>query len=196
MDVRRTTVTSRRTNRARMNMFIGERQKKYCARPVGIASSREVRHCPMSKAVLISIRPKWCELIANGKKTIEVRKSRPNLRPPFKCYIYCTKDRRLTFYRGKRYCYADDHAHNAFDITCNGTIIGEFVCDSIDTYDDDTIFSFRHEDYARWNDFDLDRACIHPEDFQNYSDGEWLHGWHISDLKIYDKPKELKEFNT
>ena len=33
----------------------------------------------MSKAVLISIRPKWCELIANGKKTIEVRKSRPNL---------------------------------------------------------------------------------------------------------------------
>lgn len=97
----------------------------------------------MSKAVLISIRPKWCELIANGKKTIEVRKSRPNLRPPFKCYIYCTKDRRLTFYRGKRYCYADDHAHNAFDITCNGTIIGEFVCDSIDTYDDDTIFFFR-----------------------------------------------------
>lgn len=148
----------------------------------------------MSKAVLISIRPKWCELIANGKKTIEVRKSRPKIATPFKCYIYCTKDRHLTFCRGKRYCYADDHTHNAFDITCNGTIIGEFVCDSIDTYDDDTIFSFRHEDYARWNDFDLDRACIHPEDFQNYSDGEWLYGWHIADLKIYDKPRELGEF--
>lgn len=96
----------------------------------------------MSKAVLISIRPKWCELIANGKKTVEVRKSRPKLHTPFKCYIYCTKDRHLTFCRGKRYCYADDHTHNAFDITCNGTIIGEFVCDSIDTYDDDTIFRF------------------------------------------------------
>lgn len=148
----------------------------------------------MSKAVLISIRPKWCELIANGKKTVEVRKSRPKLHTPFKCYIYCTKDRHLTFCRGKRYCYADDHTHNAFDITCNGTIIGEFVCDSIDTYDDDTIFSFRHEDYARWKDFDLDRACIHPEDFQNYADGKWLYGWHISDLKIYDKPRELREF--
>lgn len=149
----------------------------------------------MSKAVLISIRPKWCELIANGKKTIEVRKSRPKLRTPFKCYIYCTKDRRLTFYRGKRYCYADDHAHNAFDVPCIGAIIGEFVCDSIDTYDDDTIFSFRHEDYARWNDFDLDRACIHPEDFQNYSGGKWLYGWHISGLKIYDTPRKLGEFS-
>ena len=148
----------------------------------------------MSKAVLISIRPKWCELIANGKKTVEVRKSRPKLHTPFKCYIYCTKDRHLTFCRGKRYCYADDHTHNAFDITCNGTIIGEFVCDSIDTYDDDTIFSFRHEDYARWKDFDLDRACIHPEDFQNYADGKWLYGWHISDLRIYDAPRELSEF--
>lgn len=29
------------------------------------------------KAVLISIRPKWCEKIVNGKKTIEVRKTRP-----------------------------------------------------------------------------------------------------------------------
>ena len=84
----------------------------------------------MSKAVLISIRPKWCELIANGAKTVEVRKSRPKIATPFKCYIYCTKDRHLTFCRGKRYCYADDHTHNAFDITCNGTIIGEFVCDS------------------------------------------------------------------
>lgn len=45
----------------------------------------------MSKAVLISIQPKWCELIAKGKKTLEVRKTRPKLETPFKCYIYCTK---------------------------------------------------------------------------------------------------------
>lgn len=24
--------------------------------------------------------------------------------------------------------------------------------------------------------------------------GKWLYGWHISDLKIYDKPRELREF--
>ena len=44
------------------------------------------------KAVLISIQPKWCELIASGKKTIEVRKTKPKLETPFKCYIYCTQN--------------------------------------------------------------------------------------------------------
>ena len=43
------------------------------------------------KSILISIQPKWCELIASGKKTIEVRKTRPKLETPFKCYIYETK---------------------------------------------------------------------------------------------------------
>ena len=44
-----------------------------------------------NKAVLISIRPEWCDLIVRGKKTIEVRKTRPKLETPFKVYIYCTK---------------------------------------------------------------------------------------------------------
>lgn len=133
----------------------------------------------MIKAVMLSIRPKWCEKIASGEKTIEVRKTRPKLDAPFKCYIYCTQSGVALGAWGK-----------------HGKVIGEFTCDDIDEYDDDTIFSFRHEDYARWNDFDLDRACMHPEDFQNYANGKWLYGWHISDLKIYDAPKELTEFHT
>ena len=55
----------------------------------------------MSKAVLISIRPKWCEKIASGEKTIEVRKTRPKLHTPFKCYIYCTKDKHLAFMQNR-----------------------------------------------------------------------------------------------
>ena len=47
------------------------------------------------KSVLISIKPKYCELIANGKKTVEVRKTRPKIKFPFKCYIYCTKGETL-----------------------------------------------------------------------------------------------------
>ena len=49
------------------------------------------------KAVLMSIRPKWCELIANGKKTIEVRKTRPKMETPFKCYIYEAKALKIPF---------------------------------------------------------------------------------------------------
>ena len=42
----------------------------------------------MSKAVMLSIHPKWCEKIASGEKTIEVRKTRPKLETPFTAYIY------------------------------------------------------------------------------------------------------------
>lgn len=45
----------------------------------------------MSKAILMSIRPEWCDLILQGKKTVEVRKTRPKMKTPFKVYIYCTK---------------------------------------------------------------------------------------------------------
>lgn len=134
------------------------------------------------QTILISINPEWCKLIASGKKTIEVRKSRPKISPPFRCVIYCTKKNKPNF----KYSYKTWAGR--------GKVIGEFVCDRIDTYDDNAIFAFEHENYTRWNDFDLDRACIHPEDLQNYANGKWLYGWHISKLKIYDKPKELSEF--
>ncbi len=64
-----------------------------------------------NKAVLISINPEWCELIASGEKTIELRKTKPKLKPPFKCYIYMTKDKKQQYGSGK--------------------VIGEFVCDCI-----------------------------------------------------------------
>lgn len=47
----------------------------------------------MGRAVLISIQPKWCAMITQGKKILEVRKNRPKIETPFKCYIYCTKDK-------------------------------------------------------------------------------------------------------
>ena len=43
------------------------------------------------KAVLISIQPIWCEKIAARWKTLELRKTKPNIPLPFKCYIYQTK---------------------------------------------------------------------------------------------------------
>lgn len=153
----------------------------------------------MSKAVLISIRPKWCEKIVLGEKTIEVRKTRPKREMPFKVYIYCTSGRPdlnipISSERMMQ-DYLDTGSMQSLNCPLgNGKVIGEFTCDRIDEYDDDTIFSFRYEDDARWNDFDLYRACMHPEDFQNYANGKWLYGWHISNLKIYDEPKELGEF--
>lgn len=59
----------------------------------------------MSRAVLVSIRPKWCEKIINGEKTVEARKTRPKLQTPFKCYIYCTLRCDNGYHPGK---YRDD----------------------------------------------------------------------------------------
>ena len=82
----------------------------------------------MSKAVLISIRPKWCELIASGKKTIEVRKTAPKIDTPFKCYIYCTKEGRGVGEIPYRHFYQAPDGPRHF---MGGTVIGEFICDRI-----------------------------------------------------------------
>lgn len=130
----------------------------------------------MRKAVLISIQPKWCELIASGKKTVEVRKSRPKIDTPFKCYIYCTKSPKGWFFM------------NSPDVRRDGKVIGEFICDDITKfaidpkYDNITLISMSK------------RSCLSKSQLEDYCSGYWLYGWHISDLKIYDRPKELSEF--
>ena len=92
----------------------------------------------MSKAVLISIRPKWCELIARGHKTIEIRKTRPQIKTPFKCYIYCTNNGDTLYsVNGKV------QPSNSFEINLkensrvselNGYVIGEFVCNRLELF--------------------------------------------------------------
>lgn len=143
----------------------------------------------MSKAVLISIRPKWCELIASGKKTIEVRKTAPKIETPFKCYIYCTKDNKAQFWIAKTYFYLDDHAHNAFDKCGNGAVIGEFVCDRIyGIVPDENGWG---EEYG-YSEHD----CLSDSEMLEYlgCSGHGGYGWHISDLVIYDEPMKLNDF--
>lgn len=135
-------------------------------------------------AVMISIHPKWCGLIASGKKVVEVRKTRPKLKVPFKCYIYCTKDRKQQFWTGKRYFYVDDRSHNAFDKCCNGKIIGTFICDEIT--------AFPAECSAAWL---VANSRITAIELGRYAgDNDNLYAWHISELKIYEQPKELSQF--
>lgn len=87
----------------------------------------------MKKAVLISIRPTWCQKIASGEKTIEVRKNRPKLAPPFKCYIYCTREKYLAFMQNQTStnlvaCMDAETAIPVGGFIGNGKIIGEFMC--------------------------------------------------------------------
>ena len=151
----------------------------------------------MSKAVLISIRPKWCEKIVNGDKTIEVRKTRPKMNTPFKCYIYCTLP---------KYPHEDFIATNypRPQFYGGGKVIGEFTCDRIDwiTHIGHTgipnLVETRICDAATMRTSPvgglLNAACLTPKmlnDYLAWGDG---YGWHITDLRIYDAPRELSEF--
>lgn len=138
----------------------------------------------MSKSVLMSIHPKWCELIASRKKTIEVRKTKPKLDEPFKCYIYCTryKKGKLIFKKGNKFL--------GYKLTeVNGKVIGEFVCDKV---------YFRNCDMHDFDTITLEElselSLVTQDDLLKYADRGNLCGWHISNLTIYDKPKELSEF--
>ena len=137
------------------------------------------------KAVLISIQPKWCELIASGKKTVEVRKTRPKLETPFKCYIYCTNAKGQAFFtKGENGNYAPARWGN-------GKVIGEFVCDKI--YDTYKMFICEYGEDMTLPLF-KEKSCVSGKELDEYAKGLFLYGWHISDLVIYDKPRELGEF--
>ena len=127
------------------------------------------------KSVLISIQPKWCELIASGKKTVEVRKTRPKLETPFKVYIYCTIDGGV---KGDMLVPSR--------LTC-GKVIGEFVCDRIVQFENSLFDEVLPETVAR--------SCVPMYDLLVYlGKQDFGYGWHISNLVIYDKPRELSEF--
>ncbi len=141
------------------------------------------------KSVLISIQPKWVEKIASGEKTIEVRKTKPKIETPFKCHIYETKAYDTIFGKGKpkKLCVG------------GGRVIGEFVCDKIDEYFYDQAFDesmgcFINKYGYEITSYELSQTCLSYKEFENYGNTNALYGWHISNLVIYDKPKELSEF--
>lgn len=135
------------------------------------------------KSVLISIQPKWCELIASGKKTVEVRKTKPKIETPFKVYIYETQGRTET-------PWIDEDGHEIFK--GKGQVIGEFVCDDIDTI---AVFNDRLYCVNNSQANKLKQMCLTIEEIKAYLGSKNLgYNWHISDLVIYDKPRKLTDF--
>lgn len=185
------------------------------------------------REVLISIQPKWCELVASGKKTVEVRKTRPKIETPFKCYIYCTNKKPYLVWgdvlRGDWVTeftsisgYNRKDAEEIWDVF-NGKVIGEFICTEITEFEsefwDDEIYERIQkivkdsERYAEYGEYEYEtvatneddkykenwlckQSCVSWEEMRKYvgTGIKEFYGWHISDLVIYDRPKELSEF--
>ena len=165
------------------------------------------------KSIVTSVSPYLCEKIASGDCKILVKKSAPK-ETPFKAYIYAirpkrfykcgavsTSDELLWLANGKIKMgdgfkfWADGDEYQCL----NGRIIGEFVCDKVYSLSfsrafEDYDFTEIYKDNDSNNYFSLKKICLTQNEIYEYAKGRTLYGWHISDLKIYDKPKELSEF--
>lgn len=138
------------------------------------------------KSVLISIQPKWCELIASGEKIAEIRKSKPKIYEPFKCYIYETKGTYKP--KGSNYFFQGQ-----------GKVIGEFVCGGIKSLMNIAVDNWEH---LKGSSFDFEKhivtdcALLTEEELRQYANGKSCFAWQIEKLVIYEKPKELSEFRS
>lgn len=145
------------------------------------------------KAVMLSLRPQWCEKIFNGEKTIEVRKSRPSLDMPFKVYVYCTK-RKLYLYKNPNNGELFLDSNGGYrggdyeDRYLTGKVIGSFVCDRIREIIPIGLRGFKLG--AEW----LKEMCLSKEQLDEYGGLKTLYSWHITEPKLFDKPMELCEF--
>lgn len=163
-----------------------------------------------------SIHSIHCENIAIGRKGYEVRKTKPNISTPFKVYIYETKDKK---FMNHGICMSDK---NINFVHAPGKVIGEYICDEITEYTtefhpaDDlfqgiwkTVFDEdagdTYGEIVTSNDFDnpddcdiCKKSCLTFNDIKKYVGygDKKFYAYHISDLKIYDEPKELSDYYT
>lgn len=137
----------------------------------------------MSKAIIISIRPEYVCKILNGEKTIEIRKTKPSCELPCKVYIYCTMPNKQ-----------ENRKPHSWEVIWLKRVVAEFTLNKVSTYDWDTDFLNTKQNMYYIKSGEADKTCLTYEQLCDYGKGKDLYGWHIDDLKIYDKPKELSEF--
>lgn len=127
------------------------------------------------KDLIMSLKPYWYYLICEYIKVIECRKAKPmDISWSGKVHCYMSKDKR-SFNRIPKEFQEKYKAHL-------GKVGMRFVSDEIkiitNTFDETL----------------QKQTCLSGSEMRSYANGRDIYGWHISDLKIYDKPKELKEF--
>lgn len=149
----------------------------------------------MSKAILLSIKPKYVAKILNGEKTIEIRKTMPKCDLPIDVYIYCTKEKHLMrkgekewLIKDKNFVYEDANYYAGF----NGKVVAKFTVRKVEEivrYDGEFYTSTYEENEICQN------ACLSLKEIHRYLINKEIgYAYHIEDLVIFDRPKELADF--
>ena len=146
------------------------------------------------KAIMISIQPQWVSKILNKEKLVEIRKTMPKCELPCKVYIYCTMPNKQ-----------ENRKPHSWEVVWLKRVVAEFTLNKVDTIEICDPCVLRNGEQQDWYWF-KSNACLDSEQIMSYIgygddhdgwDNEYAKGyaWHIDDLKIYDKPKELSEFS-
>lgn len=138
------------------------------------------------KKILISIKPKYVAEILNGNKTIEIRKSFPKCELPCEVYIYCTKGKEtlaINPYGG--YSLIPNKYHNEY---FSGKVVAKFTLNKVDEIENDRLWET--------DKYFLERTCLSFGKLACYLSSKKGYAWHIDNLVIFDKPKELKDFGV
>lgn len=140
---------------------------------------------------LIADKPKWCRLMMNGKKKIEVRKGTALYKATQKLideygyaqfYVCCSRAKHIKDYlqieNGKYVC----NIPKDYESELNGKVIFKFRCYKV---------GLTHE----YDGNLLKDSCLTIDEFCDYlGDKIYVYAIHISYLEIFDKPRELSEF--
>lgn len=130
------------------------------------------------KSILMSIRPEWCKKIFNGEKTIEVKRTRPKLEPPFEVLVYETKGQFIKSVKGACTTYGYGR----------GKVIGSFVCDRVRL-----CIPFGLKGHLLSQEV-YREMCLTKEQLDKYGGLKTLYGWHITEPQLFDKPRDITEF--
>lgn len=164
------------------------------------------------KSIMISIQPQWVEKICNGEKTIEIRKTMPKCELPCRVYIYCTKGKQKlveVLRKGEIKWFGKDendrYEENTFitrphydygDTRYNmlGKVVAEFTLKEIEQFEVWSDLWLLSAEIENKRNRIREQSCIEQKDLISYLGRHNGYAWHIDNLKIYDKPKELSEF--
>ena len=115
--------------------------------------------------IILSTHPEWWEKIRSGEKTLEIRKTAPARTPPFRVFVY---------------------------VTGNIGVVGEIICDSVIKIDVSSENPAVSADILAQSRLSVKQLIEYRGHVGNRV--RPLFGWHISEVKVYEKPVSLSRF--
>ena len=163
------------------------------------------------KAILISIKPKWVAKILNGEKTLEIRKTMPKCELPIDVYIYCTKklSQRFLIKKGEQIGIKENGEDiiadtniitkypTMFEFNFGGKVVAKFTLNKVEEIEPfeeyNSLFGLAYK-LTEKGIINCQKAQLTYEEYNHYLKGKRGYAWHIDNLVVFDKPKELNEF--